>query len=391
MPSRTVVSEANQNDVLVVQARPTSTRPARRRDQREPEPHGDPARPAGCRRRAGRSRGRRGSSPSASARAGSARGAARSPRGDRAGPSDPGEGAGSIAWTCLSLCWGSSADSNHASITSHRRHTAVPTRRHPSPRRSVGVCRHVRRLASPDGRSPAAAGRRARVRLARRRPGADARAPPAADARRPGPTRPGDADDPAPGASGATAPAAAPASHGGRRPRAPPPPVHRRAPDAAPRSGGRSGRRGSGSATAGSCSLLWLVFLIAVPFFAWSKIDKSTRSRAATGRPTSPARRTCWSAATAARTSPRSSASSSAPATPRGQRTDTIMLLHAGSGPNLLLSIPRDSLVDDPGARHDQDQRRLRVRRAEAAGQDDRAEHRHPRSTTTSRSASAAS
>lgn len=32
-----------------------------------------------------------------------------------------------------------------------------------------------------------------------------------------------------------------------------------------------------------------------------------------------------------------------------GQRTDTIMLLHTGSGPNVLLSIPRDSLVPVPG------------------------------------------
>jgi len=32
-----------------------------------------------------------------------------------------------------------------------------------------------------------------------------------------------------------------------------------------------------------------------------------------------------------------------------GQRTDTIMVLHTGSGPNLLMSIPRDSLVEIPG------------------------------------------
>ena len=32
-----------------------------------------------------------------------------------------------------------------------------------------------------------------------------------------------------------------------------------------------------------------------------------------------------------------------------GGRTDTIMLLHTGSGPNLLLSLPRDSIVDIPG------------------------------------------
>ncbi|MGZ4493950.1 MAG: LCP family protein, partial [Nocardioides sp.] len=32
-----------------------------------------------------------------------------------------------------------------------------------------------------------------------------------------------------------------------------------------------------------------------------------------------------------------------------GRRTDTIMLLHTGSGPNLLMSIPRDSIVPIPG------------------------------------------
>jgi LCP family protein required for cell wall assembly len=32
-----------------------------------------------------------------------------------------------------------------------------------------------------------------------------------------------------------------------------------------------------------------------------------------------------------------------------GRRTDTIMLLHTGRGPNLLMSIPRDSIVDVPG------------------------------------------
>jgi LCP family protein required for cell wall assembly len=32
-----------------------------------------------------------------------------------------------------------------------------------------------------------------------------------------------------------------------------------------------------------------------------------------------------------------------------GGRTDTIMLLHTGSGPNVLLSLPRDSIVDIPG------------------------------------------
>jgi LCP family protein required for cell wall assembly len=32
-----------------------------------------------------------------------------------------------------------------------------------------------------------------------------------------------------------------------------------------------------------------------------------------------------------------------------GRRTDTIMVLHTGKGPNVLMSIPRDSIVDVPG------------------------------------------
>ena len=48
------------------------------------------------------------------------------------------------------------------------------------------------------------------------------------------------------------------------------------------------------------------------------------------------------------------------------------------AGPNLLMSIPRDSIGRHPGPRHHQDQRRLRLRRPQAAGPDHRAEHRHP-------------
>ena len=62
----------------------------------------------------------------------------------------------------------------------------------------------------------------------------------------------------------------------------------------------------------------------------------------------------------------------------QGQRTDTIMLLHTGSGPNLLMSIPRDSLVEVPGPRDDQDQLGVRVRRPEAAGAHDRGRHGDP-------------
>ena len=74
-----------------------------------------------------------------------------------------------------------------------------------------------------------------------------------------------------------------------------------------------------------------------------------------------------------------------------GKRTDTIMLLHTGSGPNMLLSIPRDSLVDIPGQGTTKINSAFAIGGPEAAGQD--ASSRTPAcgSTTTSRSASAGS
>ena len=72
------------------------------------------------------------------------------------------------------------------------------------------------------------------------------------------------------------------------------------------------------------------------------------------------------------------SASSSAPATPTGQRTDTIMLLHTGSGPNLLMSIPRDSLVEIPGHGTTKINAAYAYGGAKLLVQDHRERHRHP-------------
>ena len=112
---------------------------------------------------------------------------------------------------------------------------------------------------------------------------------------------------------------------------------------------------------------------------AWTKVDKvdATPAGDRPGRPAGhdlPAGRQRQPRGA----DPQAGAAAAAPGKAEGQRTDTIMLLHTGSGPNLLMSIPRDSLVPIPGPRHEQDQRGLRLRRPEAAGQDDRAEHRHP-------------
>lgn len=151
-------------------------------------------------------------------------------------------------------------------------------------------------------------------------------------ASRPGPTPP---SVPPPGRS-ATQPGRA----------TPPPPT-----SPPPRSRPRGRRRGPGFwlRIVLALLLLWVVYLVAVPLWAWSKVDKvdfepsgdrpgdqpgttyllvGSDSRAGL----SPEERKQLGTGNAA-----------------GQRTDTIMLLHTGDGPNLLMSIPRDSLVEIPG------------------------------------------
>ncbi len=56
--------------------------------------------------------------------------------------------------------------------------------------------------------------------------------------------------------------------------------------------------------------------------------------------------------------------------------SDSLMLLHMGTGKPVLISIPRDSYVPIPGHGDEQDQRRARLRRADAARPDRRAGHR---------------
>lgn len=94
---------------------------------------------------------------------------------------------------------------------------------------------------------------------------------------------------------------------------------------------------------------LWLVYLVVVPLLAWQSVEKV---EAAPGgdRPDKQPGTTYLLVGSDSREG----------LTPRqkrrfgtgeagGRRTDTIMLLHVGSGPNLLLSIPRDSIVEVPG------------------------------------------
>jgi LCP family protein required for cell wall assembly len=82
--------------------------------------------------------------------------------------------------------------------------------------------------------------------------------------------------------------------------------------------------------------LAWLVYLVAVPVYAWTSVEKVD----ATPEGERPAEQPGTTYLVVG---------SDARAGLGGRRTDTIMLLHTGRGPNLLMSLPRDSLVDVPG------------------------------------------
>jgi LCP family protein required for cell wall assembly len=82
--------------------------------------------------------------------------------------------------------------------------------------------------------------------------------------------------------------------------------------------------------------LAYVVYLIAVPVYAWFKV--STVDVEPSGeRPADQPGTTYLVVGSDAREGL------------AGQRTDTIMLLHTGDGPPLLMSVPRDSIVEIPG------------------------------------------
>ena len=109
--------------------------------------------------------------------------------------------------------------------------------------------------------------------------------------------------------------------------------------------------------------LLWLVFLVAVPIWAWTEIEKVDADPGG-DRPGSQPGSTYLLVGRDSRedlTAEERRRFGTGEA--EGRRTDTIMLLHTGDGPNLLLSIPRDSIVDIPGQGSD-----LKINAAYALG-----------------------
>ena len=95
--------------------------------------------------------------------------------------------------------------------------------------------------------------------------------------------------------------------------------------------------------------VLWVVFLIAVPLWAWSKVDK-VEAFPEGDRPDEQPGTTYLMVGSDSRGDlTEEERKELGTGNASGQRTDSIMLLHTGDGPNLLMSIPRDSLVEVPG------------------------------------------
>jgi LCP family protein required for cell wall assembly len=94
---------------------------------------------------------------------------------------------------------------------------------------------------------------------------------------------------------------------------------------------------------------LWVVFLVAVPLIAWARVDKVDATPRGS-RPGEQGGTTYLLVGSDSREGlTRQQQLAYGVGKGQGRRTDTIMLLHTGSGPNMLMSIPRDSIVPVPG------------------------------------------
>jgi LCP family protein required for cell wall assembly len=97
--------------------------------------------------------------------------------------------------------------------------------------------------------------------------------------------------------------------------------------------------------------LLWLLFLLIVPVWTWQHINK-VDAEPDGARPAATPGTTYLLVGSDSRAGlTKQQRGDLGTGQAAGQRTDTIVLLHVpdGSGPNLLLSVPRDSYVDIPG------------------------------------------
>jgi len=95
--------------------------------------------------------------------------------------------------------------------------------------------------------------------------------------------------------------------------------------------------------------LLWIVYLVAVPFFAWQKVDKVDFEPGGDRPADQPGTTYLMVGSDSRGDLSDEERKELGTGNAAGQRTDSIMILHTGDGPNLLMSIPRDSRVAIPG------------------------------------------
>ncbi len=95
--------------------------------------------------------------------------------------------------------------------------------------------------------------------------------------------------------------------------------------------------------------LLWIVYLVAVQFFAWQKVDKVEFAPDGDRPDDQPGTTYLMVASDSRGDLSEVERKRLGTGNAAGQRTDSIMILHTGDGPNLLMSIPRDSRVAIPG------------------------------------------
>ncbi|MDX6276096.1 MAG: hypothetical protein QOJ72_224 [Nocardioidaceae bacterium] len=99
----------------------------------------------------------------------------------------------------------------------------------------------------------------------------------------------------------------------------------------------------------GVVALVWIVFLVAVPIWAWGKIAKVDAEPGGSRPDDQPGTTYLLVGSDSRRGLTAEQRKELTTGNASGARTDTILLLHTGSGPKLLMSIPRDSLVAIPG------------------------------------------
>ncbi len=128
------------------------------------------------------------------------------------------------------------------------------------------------------------------------------------------------------------------------------PPFHPAAPPS--RAGSGSGRRGPWARPRTwillflALVLLWVVFVVAVPFFTWTKVDKIAFEPDG-DRPGDQPGTTYLMVGSDSRAGlSEEERQKFSTGNPESSLADTILMLHTGSGPDVLLSFPRDWVVD---------------------------------------------